>query len=268
MKLYSQTSGTGPELVLIHGWGLHGAIWDRLVPLLEAYFCVTCVDLPGHGSSDWQGEESLDAMTDAVLAVAPAPAAWLGWSLGGLVATRAAVMAPDKVTALVTIASTPCFVRKPDWQSAMLPVLLDAFAAELAQDYVRTLNRFLALQVRGSDSYGEVLKTLRALLQAHGEPAAAGLRAGLQVLQTADLRDSLGDIDCPVLLIMGERDTLVPVNAGHAAAALLTDAQLEVIEGAGHAPFIAQPEVVASLVHEFVYKKSAPSPGGRRGLAG
>jgi pimeloyl-[acyl-carrier protein] methyl ester esterase len=252
MKLHSQTSGTGTDLVLIHGWGLHGGIWDRFVPLLEANFRVTCVDLPGHGRSDWQGEETLDAMTAAVLAVTPVPAALLGWSLGGLVATRAALMAPDKVTALVTIASTPCFVRKPGWQSAMLPVLLDTFAAELAQDYARTLNRFLALQVRGSNSYGEVLKTLRALLLAHGEPDAAALRAGLEVLRTADLRDSLGGIDCPTLLLMGERDTLVPVNAGHAASELFPNARMEVIEGAGHAPFIAQPEVVAGQINNFL----------------
>ena len=252
MQLYSQTSGAGPDLVLIHGWGLHGGIWDRLVPLLEAHFCITSVDLPGHGRSDWQGEETLDAMTAAVLTVAPAPAAWLGWSLGGLVATQAALVAPDKVTALVTIASTPCFVRKPDWQSAMLPVLLDTFAAELAQDYVRTLNRFLALQVRGSDRCNEVLKTLRALLQTQGEPDAAGLRAGLQVLQTADLRGSLGGIDCPALLIMGERDTLVPVNAGQAASELFPNAQLRVITGAGHAPFLAAPERVAGLVKSFL----------------
>ena len=247
-----QTRGSGPDLVLIHGWGLHGGIWDRFVPLLGTHFRVSCVDLPGHGRSVWQGEETLDAMTDAVLSVAPASAAWLGWSLGGLVATRAAVMAPGTVTALVTIASSPCFVRRPDWQSALLPALLDMFAAELAQDYVRTLNRFLALQVRGSDSYVEVLKTLRALLQAHGEPDAAGLRAGLQVLQAADLRGSLGNIDCPVLLIMGERDTLVPVHAGEAASELFPNAQLSVIEGAGHAPFIAQPEVVARHVRHFL----------------
>lgn len=246
------TSGAGPDLVLVHGWGLHGGIWGRFVPLLEAHFRVTCVDLPGHGRSDWQGEGTLDVMTDAVLSVAPAPAAWLGWSLGGLVATRAAVIAPDAVTALLTIASTPCFVRKPDWQSAMLPVLLDTFAAELEQDYGRTLNRFLALQVRGSDRYGEVLKTLRALLQAHGKPDAAGLRAGLQILQTADLRDSLGGIACPALLIMGERDTLVPVNAGHASSELFPNAQLSVIAGAGHAPFLAAPGVVAGLVKSFL----------------
>jgi pimeloyl-[acyl-carrier protein] methyl ester esterase len=258
MQLYTQTSGTGPDLVLVHGWGLHGGIWDRFVPLLATNFRVTCVDLPGHGRSGWQGEGTLDAMTAAVFSVVPAPAVWVGWSLGGLVATRAALLAPGNVTALVTIASSPCFVRKHDWESAMLPVLLDTFAAELAQDYVRTLNRFLALQVRGSSSYGEVLKMLRALLLEQGEPDAAGLRAGLEVLRTTDLRDSLGNIDCPTLLLLGERDMLVPVTAGRAARELIPDAQLEVIAGAGHAPFIAQPEVVAARVKRFLCEDVAP----------
>jgi len=252
VQIYTQTSGTGPDLVLVHGWSLHSGIWDRFVPLLEPHFRVTCVDLPGHGRSGWQGEGTLDAMAGAVLSVVPAAAAWLGWSLGGLVATRAALLAPGKVTALLTIASTPCFVRKPGWQSAMLPALLETFATELAQDYVRTLNRFLALQVRGSDNSGEVLRTLRALLPLHGEPDARGLRAGLEVLRTADLRDSLGDVACPTLVMMGERDTLVPVSAGHAACMLLPDAQLSVIEGAGHAPFLAQPAVVAEHVRSFL----------------
>jgi len=258
MQLYTQTFGAGPELVLVHGWGLHGGIWDQFVPLLAENFRITCVDLPGHGRSGWQGEGTLDAMTEAVLSVVPTPAAWLGWSLGGLVAARAALLAPGKVTALVMIASTPCFVRKPGWQSAMLPVLLDTFAAELAQDYVRTLNRFLALQVRGSNGYGEVLKTLRALLLAYGEPDAAGLRAGLEILRTADLRDRLGDIDCPTLLLMGERDTLVPVNAGHAASKLFPDARLEVIAGAGHAPFLVAPKVVAGRIYNFLCENIAP----------
>jgi pimeloyl-[acyl-carrier protein] methyl ester esterase len=252
MQLYTQTSGAGPDLILVHGWSLHGGIWGRLVPLLDAHFRVTCVDLPGHGRSDWQGEETLDAMAGAVLSAVPAPAAWLGWSLGGLVAARAALLAPEKVAALVMLASTPCFVRKPDWQNAMPPVLLDTFAAELEQDYARTLNRFLALQVRGSQESSVVLKTLRALLLVHGEPNAAGLRAGLEVLRATDLRGSLGDIACPTLLLLGERDTLVPVSAGQAASKLFPAAQLQLIAGAGHAPFIAQPEVVVGLITRFL----------------
>jgi pimeloyl-[acyl-carrier protein] methyl ester esterase len=237
---------------MIHGWGLHSGIWDAFAPLLETGFRITRVDLPGHGRSDWRGEASLDEWLDALLAVVPQPAVWLGWSLGGLVALRAAQRHPRQVTALVTLASTPCFVRKPGWQSAMLPSLLEAFAVELAQDYARTLNRFLSLQVRGSERANAVLKTLRATLLAHGEPDTAGLLAGLDILRSSDLRDDMKSIACPWLMIMGDRDTLVPVGAGRDTSRLCAAARVEVIEGAGHAPFLAAPETVADRINRFL----------------
>jgi pimeloyl-[acyl-carrier protein] methyl ester esterase len=255
LTLYTQTSGSGPDLVLIHGWGLHSGIWDGLLPLLEPHYRVTRVDLPGHGRSDWNGTGTLDDMACAVLAVVPAAAAWVGWSLGGLVAMRAALLQPARVTALALLASTPCFIRKPDWQSAMLPQLLETFAADLEQDYRRTLNRFLALQVRGAAHATEVLKSLRATLHADGQPQLAGLRAGLDILRSTDLRAGAAQLQCPVLLLLGERDTLVPCSAGQAAAGLFPAAQLDVIEAAGHAPFISAPGRVASSLQAFLQGK-------------
>lgn len=237
---------------MIHGWGLHGGIWDGLLPLLETHFRVTRVDLPGHGRSTRDGAATLDDMVRAVLAVAPARAGWVGWSLGGLVALRAALLEPARVRALAMIASTPCFVRKPDWQSAMQPELLDTFAAELAQDYQRTLDRFLALQVRGAAHATQVLKSLRATLHAGGSPQLAGLRAGLDILRSTDLRGEAAQLQCAALLLMGERDTLVPIAAGQATAQLLPHAQLTVIEAAGHAPFISAPDNVANALQRFL----------------
>jgi pimeloyl-[acyl-carrier protein] methyl ester esterase len=258
MSLHTDTGGKGPDLVMIHGWGLHSGIWGRLLPLLETNFRVTRVDLPGHGRSDWQGEASLDDMVAAVMAVVPASAAWLGWSLGGLVAMRAALRAPGDVTALLSIASTPCFVRKPGWQHAMLPSLLESFADELARDYQRTLERFLSLQVQGSEHASKVLLDLRARLLQQGEPDAAGLSVGLEILRTVDLRDQLGDLACKSLLLMGERDKLVPPEAGSATAMLLDDAQLDVIRGAGHAPFLAAPQLVAERINRFMCEAHVP----------
>jgi len=265
MKLYTQTSGEGPDLVLIHGWGLHGGIWDTVVPLLEPCFRVTRVDLPGHGRSAWQGQVDLAAVTDAVLEVAPPEAAWLGWSLGGLVATQAVLAAPERIRQLVLLASTPSFVRRPGWQSAMLPVLLDTFAADLEADYSGTLNRFLSLQVRGSEDASAVLRTLRATLQEHGEPSAQALRACLGLLRSADLRDQLSTIRCPVLLLMGESDTLVPAAAGRQAEQLIPGARLEVIAGAGHAPFLVHPRAVATTVQAFLQPLNAACAGEQHG---
>jgi len=265
MTLYTETGGSGPDLILIHGWGLHGGIWDGLAPVLEANFRVTRVDLPGHGRSPAQEHPSLERMVEAVLDSAPREAAWLGWSLGSLVAAQAAIQAPARITGLVLLAGTPCFVQRPGWQAAMAPALLDTFAAELQADYARTLTRFLALQVRGSDNAGEVLRALRAGLLAHGEPDPTVLQAGLDILRTTDLRADFPRITCPALLLMGERDRLVPAMAGHAAAQLLPDARVEVIPGSGHAPFIAQPEQVAAAIGNFLLPGEASASGGRHG---
>ena len=252
MKLYTQTSGDGPDLVLVHGWGLHGGIWDCLLPYLEPVFRITRVDLPGHGRSAWNDEASLADMAAAVLAVVPERADWLGWSLGSLVAMQAALVAPARIRQLVLLAGTPCFMRRPDWPAAMPPGLLDTFAADLQQDYAATLNRFLALQVHGSENAGAVLRELRARLLEHGEPDTAALLAGLGILRDTDLRDRLPELLQRVLLLMGSRDTLVPVAGGEAAALLAANGQCQVIDGAGHAPFIARPEAVATATREFL----------------
>ncbi len=261
MTLHTQTSGDGPDLVLVHGWGLHGGIWECLLPLLEPEFRITRIDLPGHGRSAWNDEVSLGDMAEAVLSVAPGRAHWLGWSLGSLVATQAALNAPARIGQLVLLAGTPCFVRRPDWPTAMQPGLLDTFARDLQQDYAATLNRFLALQVHGSENAGLVLRELRARLLEHGEPGTVALLAGLDVLRNTDLRERLPELVQRVLFLTGSRDTLVPAAAGQRAAQLVADGHSRIIDGAGHAPFIARPEAVASAVREFL-------AGGQPRLAG
>ena len=261
MKLYTQTSGDGLDLVLVHGWGLHGGIWEYLLPYLQPAFRITRVDLPGHGRSVWNDEASLADMAAAVLSVVPQQADWLGWSLGSLVATQAALTAPARIGQLVLLAGTPSFVRRPDWSAAMQPGLLDTFATDLQQDYAATLNRFLSLQVHGSEHAGAVLRELRACLLEHGEPNSGALAAGLNILRSTDLRARLPQLEQRVLFLMGARDTLVPAAAGQQAAQLVAAGQCRVIDGAGHAPFIARPEAVASAIREFLLDTNAQTAG-------
>jgi len=261
MMLFTQTSGDGPDLVLVHGWGLNGGIWDTLVPLLEPGFRVTRVDLPGHGRSAWQGDEGLDGMARVVLEHVPERAAWLGWSLGGLVAARAALTSPARIERLVLVAATPSFVSRPGWPAAMAPGLIETFTRDLQRDYLRTLQRFLALQVRGSDAAESVLRNLRARLLQYGQPAAEALMAGLDILRTTDLRERFAGIACPVLLLMGARDTLVPAAAAQPVADLLPDARVELIDGAGHAPFLSCPTVVAGIIGNFLQPMRAGFAG-------
>jgi pimeloyl-[acyl-carrier protein] methyl ester esterase len=101
------------------------------------------------------------------------------------------------------------------------------------------LNRFLALQARGSDTARADTRWLRDQVLEGDEPDPEGLSLGLEWLADSDLRDELGGIAVPVHLIGGERDTLVPPAALEATASLLGRARVSVIPGAGHAPFIS-----------------------------
>ena len=51
MSLYRHTRGYGPDLVLVHGWGMNSAVWEPIVPGLSERFRLTIIELPGHGGS-------------------------------------------------------------------------------------------------------------------------------------------------------------------------------------------------------------------------
>jgi pimeloyl-[acyl-carrier protein] methyl ester esterase len=254
MTCHIESTGSGPDLVLIHGWGMHGGLWEDTAEALRDRFRVHRVDLPGHGLSPYSpiAGAPLAAMAEAILRVAPATATWVGWSLGGLICQWAAAHHPRRLERLVLVASTARFTQAADWPHGMAPAVLEQFANELEQDYRGTLNRFLGLQVRGSERAREDLRRLRRCLFEHGEPDPRALRAGLEILRHADLREELAAIRQPVLMIMGDRDTLIPVSAGTRMWQRLADGHLEVLTGAGHAPFLSHAEDFVGVLSGFL----------------
>ncbi|HXH03798.1 MAG TPA: pimeloyl-ACP methyl ester esterase BioH [Candidatus Competibacteraceae bacterium] len=252
--LHVQRLGQGSsELVLLHGWGMHSAIWEPLLEPLARRFRLTLVDLPGHGySRALPLDGDLAALAARLAGLVPGPAHWLGWSLGGLIAQQLAADRPDQVRQLVLLASSPCFVRRTGWPHAMTPQVLEQFGAELAADYRATLKRFIALEVHGSEGASATLRWLTARLFAHGEPDSGALRQGLELLKSGDLRPQLGEIRCPTLWLMGRRDALVPAAAAAAAAALMPAARVHVVERGGHAPFLSHAGECLAVLQDFL----------------
>jgi pimeloyl-[acyl-carrier protein] methyl ester esterase len=195
---------------------------------------------------------SLDSVVDQLSAQFTEPLTVCGWSLGGQIALQWALREPEQVRRLILVASTPCFVRRPDWECAMAAETLAQFAAALQQDYAQTLRRFLALQVRGSENERELLAGLREALFNRGEPDMAALQSGLEILRDCDLREALPNVAQPTLVIAGERDTLTPPQAAQYMAARMPDAQLVTIKGAAHAPFLSHPDEFVKQVTAFI----------------
>ena len=249
--IYSEIQGQGPDLVLLHGWGMHGGLWQPVAEQLSPRWRITTIDLPGHGHSPLPpGGFDLTRLAALVLDAAPASAHWVGWSLGGLIATQAALLQPQAVTALCLVNTLPRFIHGPDWPHAMSPDTLAGFAANLEQDYTLTLQRFLGLQVRGAQNERDTLRLIRKLVAARPPAQPEALRLGLALLRQTDLRSQLKHLRCPVHYILGERDTLAPASAAPALKALMPRAAVTTLPGAGHTPFLSHQDAFFAILND------------------
>jgi pimeloyl-[acyl-carrier protein] methyl ester esterase len=252
MTLCHEVLGTGRELVMLHGWGMNSSVWSDFACELAFANRVTLIDLPGHGHSPFQGQQALTGWAEACLEAAPPRAVWLGWSLGSIVALQAARLAPERVAGLLLVAGMPRFVQDDDWPHAMEPRTLDLFIQALGDDHTKTLERFLALQMLGSDLAQETLRRLKRRLRERPDPQPAALEAGLDLLKSADLRPALKGLACPTAWLYGDRDTLAPAKASEQLRAWLPQASTRVIPGAAHTPFLSHPTETRSAVNRFL----------------
>ena len=252
MTLHVDRNGRGPDLVLLHGWGLHSGVWDETRSALGTRFRVHAIDLPGHGRSAGIPASDFDAAVAQVAAVIPAGSLLCGWSLGGLVAQRIARAHRAKARALVLVATTACFTERAGWPRAMKAATLEAFAAGLAQDRNATLENFVRLNALHGVHGRDAIRAFSARLGERGTPTVESLQASLGWLREIDLRADAPALDLPALVIHGTRDALAPIEAGRWLAATLPDARLIELADAAHLPFFTHRDTFVKSLESFV----------------
>lgn len=236
--MHLEVEGEGPDLVLLHGWGLRLEVWDALAGRLCGRWRVIRADLPGHGRSRDAAELNAEALIPALETVLAGPVCWIGWSLGGLLALQLSERRPEWFERLALVACNPCFVQRPDWPGGA-PGVLAAFSAGLEGAPAATWKRFLGLAAQGGHQR-EVLRALRAC--AGGRmPAPAALAQGLALLAQADARSAATSLSAPVHWLLGGADALVPAAVADALAQLTGADSVTRIDAAGHAPFLSHP---------------------------
>jgi pimeloyl-[acyl-carrier protein] methyl ester esterase len=251
VNLHVERIGHGPDLALLHGWGLHGGIWDPIRASLAERFALHIVDLPGHGFSRNVRADSLVAMANSVEKVLPDGCHICGWSLGGQVAMQIAAIDSVPARKLILAATTPCFVKRSDWDAGIAPEVLDDFAARLTKNYRATLLNFLSLQVLNDAHAQSILHALCDQLFERGDPHPDVLSTGLAILRSSDLRTTIPSLRHAALVVHGERDTLTPPLAGRWLADHLSGARHISFERCAHIPFLSHPQRFVQALCQF-----------------
>ncbi len=252
INIHKKVYGQGKSIVLLHGWAMHTGVWRNFAQKLAQHYQVTCLDLPGHGFSETIEPYTLEQTSKVLIEASPKSTfCLLGWSLGATVALDMTKRYPQKVDSLILLAGNPRFVQDKNW-AGMSPQMFNDFATNLSINRQLTLIRFLALQVAGLSNGKQVLQEIKQAIQECDPPVESVLQNGLRILENADLRAYLETVHCPLKVILGEKDSLVPVQVGQNIKKIQPDCEINIVAGAGHVPFLSNQSEVIDLINRFL----------------
>jgi 2-succinyl-6-hydroxy-2,4-cyclohexadiene-1-carboxylate synthase len=242
VALHSERDGSGPRIVLLHGFGQTCRCWGPLAPALARAHEVVRVDAPGHGGS---GDVAADLPTTGrLVAEVGGPAVYLGYSMGARMALHVAREVPGVVRSLVLVGGTPGIEDEA--------ARAERRAADLAQaQRIRAegvdafVERWLSMPMFAGLPPGARFEDERR------RNTAEGLATSLELAGTgsqAPLWDALPDIEAPVLVVAGEDDHRYAAIAERTAGAIGPNARAALVPGAGHSAHLEQPERAVDLV--------------------
>jgi pimeloyl-ACP methyl ester carboxylesterase len=246
-------------VVCVHGWACSVYSFRRLMPLLaDIGMRVIAIDLPGHGLSDKPGDPRLytiDAQVECVLAAMDSlgiPRALLvGHSMGGPICARAAVLAPDRITALALLAPAGFGT---EWELRILRAITPRLIAPILP---RLLHRWMISAVFRV-VYGDLYRPTARDVDEYWAPSQfpGFVRAMWDLLHcfewSAGTDLGFADISAPTAILDGRRDNLVVRRWVRRYVEVLPHASLTVIDGCGHVVPEEAPELVTQAIKGLI----------------
>ncbi|HEX6021735.1 MAG TPA: 2-succinyl-6-hydroxy-2,4-cyclohexadiene-1-carboxylate synthase [Solirubrobacter sp.] len=230
-----------PELVLLHGFTQTRQSWRRTIQALAGRYRAITPDLPGHGQAVHR-TASFDACAAYIRALQPRVLG--GYSMGGRIALYAALTVPG-IERLVLVGASPGIADPAE--RAARRAADEALAARIETMSIEEFAREWGSQPLFA---GQPERVAAAAYADRLRNTPAGLAAALRGLGTGvmePLWERLGELTMPVTLITGERDEKFRAIA-EAMLARLPDARHVIVPGAGHAPQLEAPDLVAAAI--------------------
>lgn len=259
-ELHYREAGSGPVLLLLHGFGHSSSAWLRTMPLFAPRYRVIALDLPFF-RQDIPGQDAFDPESLAATAVRyvesldVGPVAIVGNSLGGLVGMLAALERPELVRALA-LSNPVGFTIPPSPPLDDVLLALLGFWLALPHRPAALVRAGYATNFYDPSRVDE--ETLAEIIEYAGTPHGQRMRSRtlhgmFRFSRHLDaFHARLAGLRAPTLVIWGQNDPVLPVKDAQIAQRVLPSPRLELLEQCGHLPHIELPAVFSSIVLDFL----------------
>jgi pimeloyl-[acyl-carrier protein] methyl ester esterase len=231
-------------LVLLHGWGTSGVIWQ---PQMEYFHDLATVLTPTVPA--WEA----DWLSDYLKKLPLAECVLVGWSLGGMLLLEALSGSQSSpIGGLVLVGVAPVFCRRPGYLWGQPPAVVRAMRRGVKDNPTQVLNEFAKrCLASGEAAFGSQAKAMF-----DNPPDLGTLAAGLDYLLIRDLRPLLFGMPAGAVIIQGEEDRIVPPTQGRFLREQLPGSKISLLPGAGHLPFMTQAPAFNRILEQCLSKMS------------
>ena len=233
---------TGPTLVMVHGAGANRKMWLPEIECLSDRYRIVTLDLPGHGArvnAKFDYRKSVSSVEETIEQHTTGSVVLVGLSLGGYVAMAAR---HPRIAGLVLSGSTIAYTGWGGFSTKLYGMALAPFTR-----FVRKANEKALRKALPPEMADEFI--------AHGLSLKAATKA-LRTVPGPDYRAMLSEVECPVLILNGERDK-GNREEEEEAAAVAKDATIVMVEDSGHACSLTKPEAFSEAIHQFCRERVA-----------
>ena len=242
LSIAYERRGSGPPLVLLHGFPLDHHLWDEVMPLLENSFDLIIPDLRGFGESEtvdrpYTMEDYASDIAGLLDQLGIQKAAVAGHSMGGYVALAFARAYPERVSGLALVSSqTPA--DPPERKEGRYKT-----AAEVAEKGIGGVVETMAPKFTSDPHLQAVAREIMEKQQ-----PAAYIGALKAMAERADSTPLLSTFAFPLVIIHGDEDALIPVDRAREVKASVPGSHYVELRGIGHVPMLEAAEKTAEAL--------------------
>ncbi len=240
------------EILLFTGWGATCDVWKPIIPALSNGYQINCI-APAwlRNNTNAVSMRYFDQYVDEIAQTLDAKNYLIAWSMGGLIATALAARYPHLVERMCFVSSVPNFVSEKNINTGIDYYWFQSFMKQYTDNPIRTLKKFLTLQVRGDVYAKKTLCELKNICPFEKYNLQECFYS-LQLLNELDLTMELLNINCDKVFIHGEQDAVVNVEAAKHIANI-SHSPIHLIPCAGHAPQLSHADKVSRIINQVFY---------------
>ena len=213
------------------------------------------IDLPGHGQSGWQDVDLNDMAIDIKFILEKLDLHQVNVvasSFGGLITLKLYKVCPEKLQRVSFVGALPKFARCDNYPAGLDIERIRKLSDQFDGDYATVLDVFFRSLFSKQDRESERFKWIKDFRKSDVIPRREALKKFLDILEHEDLRDILANLQYRVQFISGTEDYICTTEIMQWLESVVVHGRFDDIKGAGHFPFLAQPQEFNRLLEEFL----------------